>query len=198
MTTTYTGQCPKCGHKQTREWKGEPWRGYDGETSFAADCHKCGPGHELEMFPKEPEDSLRSRIDGYCIRSVSEDDDNFEIVAEFDGVESHLSIGDADRNEAVEVALCGLRLDYVRREIGRGTATAADVRVAIEDAAVLGHGDEDVADLIEAFLLLASSDELDAWRSAKVKRLADEMEEAETEYRANPVPVLVDAEGRAA
>lgn len=55
MTTTYTGECPKCGHEQTREWKGEPWRGPDGETSFAADCHRCGPGTELEMFPEEPE-----------------------------------------------------------------------------------------------------------------------------------------------
>ena len=56
MTTTYTGQCPKCGHKQTREWKGEPWVGYDGEASFAADCHECGPGVELTMFPEEPEE----------------------------------------------------------------------------------------------------------------------------------------------
>lgn len=55
MTTIYTGECPKCGHEQTREWKGEPWRGSDGEDSFAADCHRCGPGTELEMFPEEPE-----------------------------------------------------------------------------------------------------------------------------------------------
>lgn len=56
MTTIYTGECPKCRTEHTREWKGEPWRGYDGETSFAADCHKCGPGVELTMFPEEPEE----------------------------------------------------------------------------------------------------------------------------------------------
>lgn len=179
MTTIYTGECPKCGHEQTREWKGEPWRGYDGEDSFAADCHRCGPGIELQMFPQEPAGSLRSRIDGYCVRSVFEDDGEFEVVASFDGVESHLSIGNVFRDEAVEVALCGLRLDYVRREVGRGTATAADVRVAIEDAAVLGHGDEDVSDLIEAFLLLASGDELDDWREEKVRRLQEQFEAGE-------------------
>ena len=177
MTTTYTGECPKCGHEQTREWKGEPWRGPDGETSFAADCHKCGPGVEVMMSPDEGEIDLRLRIDEGAIVSSTFDGGEYDVVASYDGVTSSLSVFEVSPDEATRLALCGLRLDYVRREVGRGTATAADVRVAIEDATVLGHGDDDVSDLIEAFLLLASGDELDDWREEKVRRLADEMDE---------------------
>lgn len=135
---------------------------------------------------------LRSRIDGYCVRYASEDDGEWTVTAAFDGIEVEHSIDALDRDEAVEVALAGLRIDWVRREIERRTATAADIRVALEDAPVLGWEGEDSSDLEEAFLLLASEKELDAWRAAKVKRLADEMGEAEAEYRANPFPVLVD------
>lgn len=56
MTMTYAGECPKCRTEHRREWRGEPWVGYDGEASFAAECHLCGPGTELQMFPEAPEE----------------------------------------------------------------------------------------------------------------------------------------------
>lgn len=128
---------------------------------------------------------LRSRIGENVVVSVTDDEGEFAVVVDFDGIDVEHSIL-ASREEAIEVAICGLRIDWVCREIERVTATASDVRVALEGAPVLGWEGEETSDLQEAFMLLASDGELDAWREEKVRRLGDEMDLAEA--------VLVDAE----
>lgn len=56
-TTIYSGFCPKCDGRMVRVWHGKPWRGSDGEGSFAQDCVACGPGVEVYMAPDGPEDA---------------------------------------------------------------------------------------------------------------------------------------------